>query len=675
MIDHGRAVTGSDWLVEILADAEARWNYIGGEAWSRPEPPWLRDQLWEGVVEGVTGGDSRYFQVASARVADGASWQFVEESRIARQHRLIATAVDALPDAFSITTSELTKPGPQFVFVNPAFTRLSGWSAEEILGNTPRVLQGPRTERAEIDRLNACLRAGQPFKGGAVNYRNTGEPFWNEWNITPVRDAQGQVRHYVSMMHDVTASRVAQHRVQAAATEWASIIDSLDANIVMTHENGVIARCNRAFADLVGLPFVRLVGEPLAAILYGSTPATLPSGMFQLRPTTIKLERYGGWFAVDGRPISREGRVVGWVHTLNNVTPAQQNAEQLRRLAAASEHANDGIAVLDATATIEYVNPELARMLGLERAELQHRAVASCGLLPDPEAALARARDRGSDIVQHTLVTAAGSRFVLEIAIGRVTCGEELGGYVVIARDLTERERLWRIAEHASTLGNISHWLGGLRHELGNPVSSVKMALTVLQTHLPSLSAPEVAKLVDRAASELGRVEFLLRTLKTFSLFDTLECERIEIAPFFDRVGQLFEPDLTRAGIVLTIAAGAGLVVRGDRRALHQVFVNLLSNAMDATAGLGRAISLEAQRVGEAIQLVVRDYGAGMGPAQLERLFRPFETTKPHGTGLGLILVRRLVSSMAGRLEISSAEGRGTVVSLSFDAEDVCKPM
>lgn len=664
-------MAGSSWLVGLLADAQ--WTPVEGDAWSRPEPPWLCDQPWEGVAEGVIAGASRYFQVASGPREAGLAWQFVEESRTARQHRLIAAAIDALPDAFSITSSELARPGPQFVVVNPAFTRLTGWPAAEILGNTPRVLQGEKTDRAELDRLSSCLRAGQPFRGGAVNYRRTGEPFWNEWEITPVRDAAGQVTHYVSTMRDVTASRVAHHRVQAAASEWASIIDALDANIVMTHENGVIARCNRAFAELVGLPFARLVGEPLAEILQGPAVATLPAGMFQARPTTIKLERHGGWFAVDGRPISRDGRVIGWVHTLTNVTPSQQNAAQLRGLAAASEHANDGIAVLDATGAIEYVNPELARMLGLERAALQHRAIASCGLLPEPEAALARARDRGSETVRHTLVAADGGRSVLEIAISRVASRDDLAGYVVIARDLTERERLWRIAEHASTLGNISHWLGGLRHELGNPVGSVKMALTVLQNHLASLSAPEIAKLVDRAASELGRVEFLLRTLKTFSLFDTLELEAVEIAPFLARVGELFQPDLARAGIALTIAAEPGLVVRGDRRALHQVFVNLLSNAMDAT-GLGGAIRLEADRVGPALRLVVRDHGAGMAAAQLERLFCPFETTKPHGTGLGLILVRRLVSSMAGRLEITSEQGRGTSVAMTFDVEDACSP-
>ncbi|MBC7974834.1 MAG: PAS domain S-box protein [Myxococcales bacterium] len=657
-----------------MRDAEVRWRHVGGTEWADPEPPWRTDQMWQGVAEGVIQGSSRYFQIVSARHPGGYAWQFVEESPFARHHRLIARAVDALPDAFSITTAELTRPGPQFVFANQAFTSLTGYSTTEILENTPRVLQGARTDRAELDRLATCLNAGQPFKGGAVNYRKTGEPFWNEWDITPIRDAQGHVKHYVSMMRDVTAYRVAHHRVQAAASEWASIIDALDANIVMTHEDGAIARCNRAFADLVGLPFTRLVGEPLAMILQGSTTSTLPAGMFQVRPTTIKLERYGGWFAVDGRPISKDGRIVGWVHTLNNVTPSEQNAEQLRRLAAASEHANDGIAVLDAAARIEYVNPELARMLGLERAELQHRDVATCGLLPEPGDALARARERGSDTVRHTLVAANGSRSVLEIAIGRVASGDELGGYVVIARDLTERERLWRIAEHASTLGNISHWLGGLRHELGNPVGSVKMALTVLQTHLPTLSAPAIATLVDRAASELGRVEFLLKTLKTFSLFDSLDCEAIEIAPFFERVAQLFEPDLTRAGIALTTAAGAALVVRGDRRALHQIFVNLLSNAMDATAGMGGAIGLEAQLVGEAVRLVVRDQGTGMGAAQLERLFRPFETTKPHGTGLGLILVRRLVSLMSGRMEIASVEGRGTTVTLSFNVEGACIP-
>jgi PAS domain S-box-containing protein len=135
----------------------------------------------------------------------------------------LAEAVRQSRDAITVTTAALDAPGPEIVFVNPAFTRMTGYEAAEVLGRSPRLMQGPRTERAVLDRLVADLRAGGTFAGETVNYRKGGEPFRIEWQITPVRDGAGRTTHYVAVQRDVTERRHAAN-AEAALRRLAELV-------------------------------------------------------------------------------------------------------------------------------------------------------------------------------------------------------------------------------------------------------------------------------------------------------------------------------------------------------------------------------------------------------------------------------------------------------------------
>lgn len=117
---------------------------------------------------------------------------------------LCRTVLEAMSDAVLVTGPELDAPGPVIEYVNPAFTRVTGYSAEEAIGRTPRLLQGPATDRAVLDRLTADLKDHGTFSGMSTNYRKDGTTFLNEWLVTAVRDDEGQVRHWVSVQRDVT---------------------------------------------------------------------------------------------------------------------------------------------------------------------------------------------------------------------------------------------------------------------------------------------------------------------------------------------------------------------------------------------------------------------------------------------------------------------------------------
>ena len=121
-------------------------------------------------------------------------------------------AVEAVGEAIVITSAELDEPGPRIEYVNPAFTRMTGYEAREVMGRSPRLLQGPGTDRAVLDRLRASLEAGEAANGEALNYRKDGSAYTVEWLITPVRDTNGRIARWVSAQRDVSERRAYEDR-------------------------------------------------------------------------------------------------------------------------------------------------------------------------------------------------------------------------------------------------------------------------------------------------------------------------------------------------------------------------------------------------------------------------------------------------------------------------------
>lgn len=119
--------------------------------------------------------------------------------------RLLEAAVSSLKDVILITDAEsLDEPGPRIVFVNDAFEQLTGYSREEVLGRSPRFLQGPETSREELDRIRIALERRLPVRSEIINYTKGGRPFWTEINIVPLTDTSKESLYFVAVQRDIT---------------------------------------------------------------------------------------------------------------------------------------------------------------------------------------------------------------------------------------------------------------------------------------------------------------------------------------------------------------------------------------------------------------------------------------------------------------------------------------
>lgn len=126
--------------------------------------------------------------------------------------------LEHLADGVMVTDADLETPGgPRIVYVNPSLCEMTGYAAEELLGQSPRILQGPETDPALAERLRAELLAGRSFHGQGINYRKDGSPFTMEWTIAEVPDEHGTPRWFVAVQRDATlpARRLLEARRQA----------------------------------------------------------------------------------------------------------------------------------------------------------------------------------------------------------------------------------------------------------------------------------------------------------------------------------------------------------------------------------------------------------------------------------------------------------------------------
>ena len=137
---------------------------------------------------------------------------------------LLQAAVEQAGEAILITDALTERPGPHILYVNPAFLEMTGYTAPEVLGQTPRLLQGAETDPALLRRLRRCLKEGIPFHGEGINYRKGCRPYHAEWRIAPVRSARGEVTHFMATLRDITEHKryKEQLEMQKAALEEAN---------------------------------------------------------------------------------------------------------------------------------------------------------------------------------------------------------------------------------------------------------------------------------------------------------------------------------------------------------------------------------------------------------------------------------------------------------------------
>ena len=160
-----------------------------------------------------------------------------------------------------IIIADAAEPDRPIIYCNPAFEKLTGYIRDEVIGLNCRFLQGSDTDPAELERLRSSLRSGTEIKVILKNYRKDKTPFWNELTVSPVRDANGNLTHFIGVQNDITKKVAAETALQESEERLRAIATATPVPMLITSlEDSVILYANSALGKTFGLNSKKILG-------------------------------------------------------------------------------------------------------------------------------------------------------------------------------------------------------------------------------------------------------------------------------------------------------------------------------------------------------------------------------------------------------------------------------
>ncbi|HEX7054965.1 MAG TPA: PAS domain S-box protein [Burkholderiales bacterium] len=442
-----------------------------------------------------------------------------------------------------------------------------------------------------------------------------------------------------------------------------------DARWRMTHMNGAAER-------LLG----RQRGEVLGKTWHEAFPHAVGNPVEQMYQRVMRGRRaermeyfyahYDRWFEISAAPLGSGGAAAYF----RDISELKRREELQSRLAAIVESSDDAIVSKSLEGVIRSWNAGAERLFGWSAGEAIGQPILL--IIPperhDEEAVILERLRRGERIENFETVRVAKDGRVLDISL-TVSPIRDAAGRVVgvskLARDVSERKRVLRALEHASSQKD--RFLAMLAHELRNPLAPIRNGLQLLRMVDPaSEPAAQARAIMERQVDHLVRlVDDLMDVSRITRGKIDMRREPVDLGSIVLSAVETSRPAIEEARHRFNLSLPAEpLVVDADYVRLAQVVANLLNNAAKYTDS-GGEISLVAQREGDEAVIRVRDNGIGIAPEMMPRLFEMFAQAEESlsrargGLGIGLALSRTLVEMHGGRISASSAgRGRGTEV-------------
>lgn len=243
-------------------------------------------------------------------------------------------------------------------------------------------------------------------------------------------------------------------------------------------------------------------------------------------------------------------------------------------------------------------------------------------------------------------------------------------GTVMLVRDLTEARRTSEENIESEKLNALTLLAAGVAHEIGNPLNSLGIHLQLLERKIKKLPPCDSAPLLDHlstARSEITRLDTLLQEFLHAIRPSRAVVQPTQLNDLVRDTLKTLEPELLARNIQINLHLHKDLPeLPLDPDQIRQALFNLLKNAYQAVPASGGEVTVGSTLNEHELLVRIADSGDGISPEVLGSLFEPYSTTKASGTGLGLLIVRRILREHGGEIEIQSDEGQGTKVTLHF---------
>lgn len=291
------------------------------------------------------------------------------------QLHLLSTALMTTANAVLITDN-----GGKINWVNAAFTRLTGFSPEEVVGNTPTILKSGRQSPAFYQHLWRTIQSGEVWHGEMINRRRGGQEYVEEMTITPLKNEAGEITHFIAIKQDVTQDREAKKALQESESRFRNLVENLPDMVFRFDNQGRHVYVSSNVTAVSGLPTELYLGKTYSDLGVPPELADIWQQKFQSVWQTgqpVEAEFYYeseyGRFYIDWRltpEYDTEGRITAVLAIVRDLTERRQHDVQIARLAALVEQATELQIVVDRDNYIIYANPYFTALTGKDTREV-----------------------------------------------------------------------------------------------------------------------------------------------------------------------------------------------------------------------------------------------------------------------------------------------------------------
>ena len=537
-----------------------------------------------------------------------------ERRRMQQQLALQATALETAANAILITDRAGT-----ILWVNPAFTTLTGYAAAEVVGKTPRVLKSGKQDQQFYHDFWRTITSGKTWRGEFINRRKDGTVCYDEHTVTPVCSQVGKITHFIGILNDVTERKRAQEALQLLA----NIVESSDDAIIGASLDGNVTAWNPGAERIYGFSAAEIMGQPLAV----TVP---PDRVGEERANIDRIRGGEGMFYLQTRRLRKDGQRIDVSGTLSPIKDAQGKIV--------------GVSLIARNTTIQK-----RQEAELEETQKQLR-----------ETAVRIGRAEVARTVVHN--------------IGNVLNG--IGVSTALVAQKIQNSKGSNIGKLASLLHQHAADLPAF---LSTDPRGKKVPAYVAE--LAEKFAEEQTQLNAELRLVSEKVEHVRAIIEAHQAHSNVSglTEAVPASDLVESALRINAASLESRGVRVIREFSPAPPITTEKHKVLQILVNLITNASQALEQgkqTGRQLTFRIDSVkDQSVRISVADNGMGIAPGDLPRIFGQGFTTRQGGHGLGLHGSALLARELGGNLVVTSGgPGQGAVFTLELPFRNTARP-